>query len=113
MILLVGTQNSYFVQNYSRKHFMDSIIKFSSSEARENWSEIMRKAQSHIVEIASNGKPDVYIISPEEFKKYQEIKLHILKAEIQIGIQQADKGEFSGSKVDDVKKRVLDRRDVM
>ena len=62
------------------------------------------------MEIASNGKPDVYIISPEEFKRYQEIKLHILKAEIQIGIQQADRGEFSSSTADDIKKRVLNRR---
>lgn len=88
---------------------MSDTITLSSSEARERWSEVKRKAQTSIIEVESNGRPDVYIMSPVEYQRYQELKLESLKAEVNFGIEQAKKGEYSDATAKDIISRVKSR----
>jgi len=78
------------------------MIVISSSETRENWGEIRRKAQRDVIEVQSHGKPDVYILSPEIFEEYQRLKYESLKAKLEKGRLQAENGEFSDATADDI-----------
>ncbi|ELS00080.1 type II toxin-antitoxin system Phd/YefM family antitoxin [Gloeocapsa sp. PCC 73106] len=78
------------------------MIIISSSETRENWGEIRRKAQRDIIEVQSHGKPDVYILSPEIFEDYQRLKYESLKNKLEKSRLQAEQGHFSEATADDI-----------
>ncbi len=78
------------------------MITISSSETRENWGEVRRKAQRDVIEVQSHGKPDVYILSPEVFEEYQRLKYESLKAKLEKGRLQAERGDFSDATVEEI-----------
>lgn len=71
-----------------------------AQQAKNQFGELLMKAQREPVEISKHGKRVAVVISPEEYDHYIQLKLQSLKAVLAESIAQAEKGELYG--VDDV-----------
>lgn len=71
-----------------------------AQQAKNQFGELLMKAQREPVEISKHGKRVAVVISPEEYDHYTQLKLQSLKAVLAESIAQAEKGELYS--VDDV-----------
>lgn len=71
-----------------------------AQQAKNQFGELLMKAQREPVEISKHGKRVAVVISPEEYDHYTQLKLQSLKAVLAESIAQAEKGELYN--VDDV-----------
>lgn len=71
-----------------------------AQQAKNQFGELLMKAQREPVEISKHGKRVAVVISPEEYDHYIQLKLQSLKAVLAESIAQAEKGELYS--VDDV-----------
>lgn len=71
-----------------------------AQQAKNQFGELLMKAQREPVEISKHGKRVAVVISPEEYDHYIQLKLQSLKAVLAESIAQAEKGELYN--VDDV-----------
>lgn len=71
-----------------------------SQHAKNQFGELLMKAQREPVEISKNGKRVAVIISPEEYENYTQLKLQSLKAILAESLAQAEQGKFHS--IDDV-----------
>jgi len=69
----------------------------ASSEAKTHFGALLDTAQREPVAIEKKGRPVAVMISMEEYKAHEKLKLEALQRELKTGIQQADKGELLDS----------------
>ncbi len=65
---------------------------FSAKEAKQHFGELMDTVQREPVSIEKHGRPVAVMISEVE---YEEMKLERLRAMVEVGIAEADRGEFA------------------
>lgn len=65
---------------------------FSAKDAKQHFGELMDTVQREPVSIEKHGRPVAVMLSEVE---YEKIKLERLRAAVQIGIDEADRGEFA------------------
>lgn len=65
-----------------------------AQQAKNQFGELLMKAQREPVEISKHGKRVAVVISPEEYDHYTQLKLQSLKAVLAESIVQAEKGEL-------------------
>ncbi len=70
---------------------------FSAKEAKQHFGELMDTVQREPVSIEKHGRPVAVMISEVE---YEEMKLERLRAMVEVGIAEADRGEFSDYSLD-------------
>ena len=63
---------------------------YSAKDAKNRFGEMMDAAQREPVCIEKHGRPTAVVLSAAE---YRQLKIDRLKAELQIGIDQLDRGE--------------------
>lgn len=68
--------------------------------AKNQFGDLLMKAQREPVEISKHGKRVAVVISPEEYDRFTQLKLQSLKAVLAESIAQADRGELYS--IDDV-----------
>lgn len=71
-----------------------------AQQAKNQFGDLLMKAQREPVEISKHGKRVAVVISPEEYDQFTQLKLQRLKAVLAESIAQADGGELHG--IDDV-----------
>ncbi|MEH3415871.1 type II toxin-antitoxin system Phd/YefM family antitoxin [Phytobacter diazotrophicus] len=65
-----------------------------AQQAKNQFGDLLMKAQSEPVEISKHGKRVAVVISPEEYDQYTQLKLQRLKAVLAESTAQADAGEL-------------------
>lgn len=79
----------------------------SSSQARENFGELLDTSQREAVLIEKKGRPVSVVLSKHEYDEYQLLKEDWLRKEIQKGIDAYEAGDFEDGPT--VMKRMLER----
>lgn len=77
--------------------------KFQSTEAKDKWGVITDTALQEPVTITKHGRPTLVVTSVRDYEELRTIKYEKLKADIQAGIDAADRGEFSTLSMDEIK----------
>ena len=70
---------------------------FSAKEAKQHFGELMDTVQREPVSIEKHGRPVAVMISEVE---YEQMKLERLRAMVEVGIAEADRGEFADYSLD-------------
>lgn len=65
-----------------------------AQQAKNQFGELLMKAQREPVEISKHGKRVAVVISPEEYDHYVQLKLQSLKSVLAESIAQSDRGEL-------------------
>ncbi|MEO3992175.1 type II toxin-antitoxin system Phd/YefM family antitoxin [Pseudocitrobacter cyperus] len=77
-----------------------------AQQAKNQFGELLMKAQREPVEISKHGKRVAVVISPEEYDHYTQLKLQSLKSVLAESIAQAERGELHSA--DDVFRPLTD-----
>ncbi len=71
-----------------------------AAEAKTNFGALLDSAQREPVTISKKGRPVAVLMSIQEFKEHETMKLERLRTEIKIGLNQIKRGEiFDGDEV--------------
>ena len=65
----------------------------SANEAKSHFGQLLDTARREPVTIEKHGRPVAVILSTEDYNELEQIKLEHLRAEMQVGIDQLDRGE--------------------
>lgn len=68
--------------------------KIASTKAKSNFGELLDTAQREPVTIEKQGRPVAVVVSIEDFKQSELLKIEALERDLQIGIDQADVGQL-------------------
>ena len=68
--------------------------KIASTKAKSNFGELLDTAQREPVTIEKQGRPVAVIVSFEDYKTSELLKIEALERDLQIGIDQADTGQL-------------------
>ncbi len=66
----------------------------SANDAKSRFGELLDTARREPVTIEKHGRPVAVILSTEDYNELKQIKLEHLRAEVQIGIGQLERGEY-------------------
>jgi len=66
----------------------------AAADAKTNFGALLDKAQRGPVTISKNGRPVAVIMSAEAYREEQQLKLEVLKREIQKGLDSMKKGKL-------------------
>jgi len=69
------------------------MSNISANEAKNRFGELLDNARREPVTIEKHGRPVAVVLSIEDYEELQQIKHEKLRAEIQIGLDQLDRGE--------------------
>lgn len=64
----------------------------TANEAKTQFGELLFKVQRAPVEISKNGKPVAVVMSIEDYKEVDALKMQVLKAQVQRGKADFDAG---------------------
>jgi prevent-host-death family protein len=65
----------------------------SANDAKRNFGHLLDTARREPVTVQKHGRPVTVMMSVEDYEDYRKIQRENLKAELQIGIGQLDRGE--------------------
>ena len=65
-----------------------------AAQAKTNFGALIDSAQREPATISRNGRPVAVVMSVQEFEEYQALKLDRLRREVQIGLDQIDRGDI-------------------
>jgi len=86
------------------------MLTFTASDAKQKFGEVIDAALQSPVLITKHNRPAVVMISDAEYQEFAEAKHAALKAKVQAGFDQLDRGKFSPHTVDEIFERVLTRK---
>lgn len=69
-----------------------------AAQAKTNFGALIDSAQREPAMISRNGRPVAVVMSVQEFEEYQALKLDRLRREVQIGLDQIDRGDIVDGK---------------
>lgn len=67
---------------------------FAAREAKNHFGQVMDEAQHQPVTIEKNGLPFAVVLSVDDYRHSEILKLEALQRDLQAGIDQADRGEL-------------------
>ena len=70
---------------------------FAAREAKNHLGRLMDEAQRQPVVIEKNGRPFAVVLSVDDYRHSETLKLEALQCDLQAGIDQADRGELLDS----------------
>ena len=65
----------------------------TASDVKNRLGDVLLKCQREPITINKNGKPVAVVVSAEEYKSIENLKLERLKARLQLGLEQTENGE--------------------
>jgi len=71
--------------------------KIASTKAKSNFGELLDTAQREPVTIEKQGRPVAVVVSIEDYKASELLKIEALNRDLQIGIDEADAGKLLGA----------------
>ncbi len=71
-----------------------TMKKIASTKAKSNFGELLDTAQREPVTIERQGRPVAVVVSIEEYRAAELLKIEALNRDIQVGIDQADAGKL-------------------
>ena len=66
----------------------------ASAEAKSHFGALLDTAQREPVMIEKKGRPVAVIMSCEEYKAHESLKLEALRRDLQAGLEQAERGNL-------------------
>lgn len=69
------------------------MTQFAATEAKDKWGLITETALREPVTITRHGRASLVVTSKEDYDSLQRLKLEHLRSEIQVGIDQLERGE--------------------
>ena len=66
----------------------------SANDAKSRFGELLDTARREPVTIEKHGRPVAVILSTEDYNELKQIKIEQLRSEVQIGIDQLERGEY-------------------
>ena len=66
----------------------------ASTQAKSNFGALLDTAQREPVMIEKKGRPVAVVVSYEEYKTHERLKLEDLRRDLQAGLEQAEHGEL-------------------
>ncbi len=69
------------------------MSNISANEAKNRFGELLDNARREPVTIEKHGRPVAVMLSTEDYEELQQIKREKLRTEVQIGLDQLDRGE--------------------
>ena len=79
--------------------------KIASTKAKSNFGELLDTAQREPVTIEKQGRPVAVVVSIEDYKASELLKIEALNRDLQIGIDEADAGKLLDA--DEVFKEII------
>ena len=79
--------------------------KIASTKAKSNFGELLDMAQREPVTIEKQGRPVAVVVSFEDYKASELLKIEALNRDLQIGIDEADAGKLLDA--DEVFKEII------
>lgn len=76
--------------------------EFASTHAKDNWGEITDTALREPVTITRHGRPVLIVTSVQDYQALQRLKYNQLRTDIQVGLDDLEKGRLSMKSVDDL-----------
>jgi PHD/YefM family antitoxin component YafN of YafNO toxin-antitoxin module len=87
------------------------MTKYTSSDAEQNFKEVVSAAQQAPVQITDPGEDSVFVISEAQFRQLSRQGERRFRSEIKAGFDQLDQGEVANKSVreirDDVRREFL------
>lgn len=69
--------------------------EFPATEAKDKWGLITEAALQHPVTITRHGRPSLVVTSVDDYRTLMRIKQDQLKTDIQIALDQVERGEVT------------------
>ena len=69
------------------------MTKMSANDAKARFGELLDKARREAVTIEKHGRPVAVMLSIEDYEELETLKLSSLRAEIDEGMQAAERGD--------------------
>ncbi|MGY8695251.1 MAG: type II toxin-antitoxin system Phd/YefM family antitoxin [Verrucomicrobiia bacterium] len=88
---------------------MTEMDEITAQKAKQTLGQLMDRAQKAPVAITKHGRPWAVLTSEEEYQSLMRLKLEKLKKDVQAGIDQLDRGEFSSRSIEDIKSEARKR----
>lgn len=76
--------------------------EFASTDAKDKWGLITDTALREPVTITKHGRPSLIVTSVQDYQALQRLKYSQLKADIQEGLSDLERGRFSAQSIDDI-----------
>ena len=70
------------------------MTKMSANDAKARFGELLDTARREAVTIEKHGRPVAVMLSIEDYEELEALKLSRLRAEIDEGMQAAERGDF-------------------
>ncbi len=70
------------------------MAKMSANDAKARFGELLDTARREAVTIEKHGRPVAVMLSIEDYEELEALKLSHLRAEIDAGMQAAERGDF-------------------
>lgn len=67
--------------------------KIASTKAKSNFGELLDTAQREPVTIEKQGRPVAVVVSIEDYKASERLKIEALERDLQVGIDELDAGK--------------------
>ena len=66
----------------------------AAAEAKSHFGALLDTAQREPVMIEKKGRPVAVVVSCEEYKTHESLKLEALRRDLQAGLEQAERGDL-------------------
>lgn len=76
--------------------------EFASTEAKDKWGLITDTALREPVAITRHGRPSLVVTSIQDYQELQRMKLGHLQAEVQLGLEDLNKGRYSSKTAEEI-----------
>lgn len=84
------------------------MIVITASDTKR-WGEISRKVREDIIQVESHGRPDAFILSPQEFEEYKRLKHQEIQNRLDKSLELSKKGMSSTATVEDIVRQAKER----
>ena len=91
---LLLSPDSNITGETSESQASDVMTKMSANRAKARFGELLDMARREPVTIEKHGRPVAVVLSTEEYKELQALKMSQLRAEIDIGLVALEQGDF-------------------
>ena len=94
----------YFIYDEQNKRFFRVMNKITSTQAKQEFGDVIIRSQISPISVTKNGKPVIVILSETE---YQAMKLQNLRSALIEGEQSGDAGELNMQAIKNKARKLL------
>lgn len=84
------------------------MITVTANTAKQQLGQILDSARTGPVSITKHGRPAFVVTSKEDYDSLIQLKFEHFKREVQIGLDQLNRGEFSTMTMEEIAEQALE-----